>query len=91
MSELRKVESEEWQEWGNLGSDVLVTRGHKSFNFLSIEGRPGSWLLHCFLDYVMIIIFLSITWMKICANGRYFLGQSEVSRTLYCVTPIAQI
>ena len=83
VSELRKVESGEWQDWGNLGSDVLVTRGHKSFNFLSIEGRPGSRLLHCSLDYVMIVIFLSITWMKICASGKYF--QDRVKFQGHCI------
>ena len=37
VSELRKVESRQWQGWGNLGCNVLMIRGHKSYNFLSIE------------------------------------------------------
>ena len=36
VSELRKVESRQWQGWGNLGCNVLMIRGHKSYSFLSI-------------------------------------------------------
>lgn len=58
VSELRKVESREWQGWSNLGSDLLLNGRPKSCRFMSLwRSASNSLLQDCFLDHGMIIIF----------------------------------
>ena len=46
---------------------------------IHIEDSPSSWLQDCFLDHVMIIIFLLVTWMKIWAEGFPWWSSGEDS------------